>query len=49
MMSVERKVGKVTKVMPDFIRIHDPKDDNQSLVPGVEFAHAHKGGAEKPD
>ena len=28
MMSVERKVGNQTKVMPDYIRIHDPKDDD---------------------
>jgi small subunit ribosomal protein S3e len=27
MMSVERKVGGVTKVFPDYIKIHEPKDD----------------------
>jgi len=38
MMSVERKVGNQTLVMPDYIRIHDPKDDNNDIVPGVQFA-----------
>ena len=38
MMAVERTVGKVTKVMPDFIRIHEPKEDSQDIVPGVHFA-----------
>merc|ERR1711934_626636 len=39
MMSLERQVGKTTKVMPDFIKIHEPKEDNQDIVPGVQFAH----------
>ena len=38
MMSLERKVGKDTKVMPDFIKIHEPKDDDRDIVPGVLFA-----------
>ena len=38
MKSVERKVGGVTHVMPDYIRIHDPKDDREEIVPGVHFA-----------
>ena len=38
MMSLERKVGKDTKVMPDFIKIHDPKDDDRDIVPGVLYA-----------
>ena len=42
MMSVERQVGKVTKVMPDFIRIHDPKDESNDIVPGVVFAQAQQ-------
>merc|ERR1711966_431902 len=37
MMSLERQVGKTTKVMPDFIKIHEPKEDNQDIVPGVQF------------
>ena len=39
MMSLERQTGKTTKVMPDFIKIHEPKDDQQDIVPGVQFAH----------
>ena len=42
MMSLERQVGKTTKVMPDFIKIHEPKEDNQDIVPGVQFAHTAK-------
>ena len=38
MMSLERKHGKETQVMPDFIKIHDPKDDDRDIVPGVLFA-----------
>jgi small subunit ribosomal protein S3e len=39
MMAVELKVNGVTKVMPDFIRIHDPKDEGvNDIVPGVVFA-----------
>jgi len=38
MASVERKIGNVTIVMPDYIRIHEPKDDNNDIVPGVQFA-----------
>jgi small subunit ribosomal protein S3e len=38
MMSLERKVGKETQVMPDFIKIHDPKDEDRDIVPGVLFA-----------
>lgn len=41
MMSVERTVGKTTKVMPDYIRINEPKDEiNNDVVPGV--IHAQK-------
>merc|ERR1719197_1556974 len=41
MAAVERKVGKEVKVMPDYIKIHDPKDDDvQSIVPGVRFQGA---------
>jgi len=43
MMAVEKKVNGVTIVMPDFIRIHEPKDDHvQSITPGVEFARTNK-------
>lgn len=35
MMSLEKKVGRVTMVMPDFIKIHEPKEDDQNIVPGV--------------
>ena len=39
MQSVERKVGKNVQVMPDFVKIFEPKDENLSaIVPGVEFA-----------
>merc|ERR1712195_256165 len=26
------------KVMPDYIKIHEPKDDEREIVPGVQFA-----------
>lgn len=43
MMSLERRTGKTVKVMPDFIRINEPKDDDvQSIVPGVQF-HRNAG------
>jgi small subunit ribosomal protein S3e len=35
MMSLEKKVGRVTMVMPDFIKIHEPKEDDNNIVPGV--------------
>jgi small subunit ribosomal protein S3e len=39
MQSVERKVGKNIMVMPDYIKIFEPKDEDLSkIVPGVEFA-----------
>merc|ERR1712166_1727333 len=38
MMSLEKKVGNRTIVMSDFIKIHEPKEDDQSIVPGVQFA-----------
>ena len=38
MMSLERKVGKTVKVMPDYVKIHEPKDDNvNDIVPNVLF------------
>ena len=38
MMSLERKVGKTVKVMPDYVKIHEPKDDNSNdIVPNVLF------------
>merc|ERR1712048_323024 len=41
MAAVEKGKGKDLKVMPDYIKIHDPKDDNvQSIVPGVRFQGA---------
>ena len=43
MASVEKKMGNDVKVMPDFIKIHEPKDDNNNIVPGVEFAHKRGG------
>jgi len=42
MMAVEKTVGKVTYVLPDFIRIHEPKDDNMDITPGVMFAQARE-------
>jgi small subunit ribosomal protein S3e len=45
MMSLEKKVAGITKVMPDFIRIHDPKvseEEVQKVVPGVQFAQARE-------
>ena len=38
MMTLERKVGKTTKVMPDFVKIHEPKEENLvDIVPNVIF------------
>ena len=45
MKSITRQVGDVTYVMPDFIRIHDPKDDNNDIVPGVHFAQQREAAA----
>ena len=46
MASKTREVGKETKVMPDFIQIHNPKDDNtKDIVPGVEF-HGRRDDAQ---
>jgi len=45
MMAVEKKVGNVTKVMPDFIKILDPKDENNDIVPGVQFAQKREEAA----
>ena len=45
MMSVERKVGGVTHVLPDYIKVHDPKDDDiRNIVPGVQFAQKRGEG-----
>ena len=39
MESLEKKSGNVvTKVMPDYIKIHDPKDDGHNIVPDVVHA-----------
>lgn len=38
MASLEKKKGNTTMVMPDHVVIHDPKDENHNIVPGVEFA-----------
>ena len=47
MADVKRKVGKETKVMPDYIQIHEPKDDDvQSIVPGVRFQGARNEGGD---
>merc|ERR1712025_788185 len=38
MQSLERKAGKQTKVMPDFIKIHPPKvapEEVEEIKPGV--------------
>merc|ERR1719453_1668101 len=46
MMSLERKQGKFIKVMPDFIRIHPPKENYEevdAIKPGV--MSASYGGA----
>lgn len=46
MQSVERKVGKNIQVMPDFIKIFDPKDEDiNKIVPAVEFAQRGRGDA----
>lgn len=40
MMDNERAVGKQKKIMPDFVRIHEPKEDRREEVegPDVRFA-----------
>jgi small subunit ribosomal protein S3e len=35
MADVKKKVGDRTILMPDYIEIHDPKDDGQDIVPKV--------------
>ena len=42
MMSLEKKVGTQTIVMPDYIKIHEPKDENLNIVPGVQFAQQRR-------
>lgn len=38
MMNLERNVGKIIKVMPDFVKIHEPKEENLAeIVPNVLF------------
>jgi len=45
MAAVEKGKGKDLKVMPDYIKIHDPKDDNiQNITPGVIPGNAARGG-----
>ena len=44
MQSLERKVGKNITVMPDYIKIFDPKDEDlNKIVPAVEFAQRRGG------
>jgi len=50
METLERKRGKdaTTKVMPDFIRIHAPKEDHETIdkiKPGVIQTNYSQGGA----
>ena len=45
MMAVEKKVNGVTKVMPDFIRIHEPKEENHNIEPTVIVAQAREATA----
>merc|ERR1712100_212125 len=45
MAAVEKGKGKDLKVMPDYIKIHEPKDDDvQSIEPGVIPGNAVAGG-----
>merc|ERR1712195_239664 len=48
MMALERKAkggrGEM-KVMPDYIKIHEPKDDEREIVPGVQFAQRREEAA----
>jgi len=37
MASLEKKKGKETIVLPDFIKIHDPKEDHVPNQPEVQF------------
>jgi small subunit ribosomal protein S3e len=46
MASLEKKVGKTTIVMPDFIKINEPKDDDvTAIVPGVQFQRQQNAAA----
>merc|ERR1712070_118797 len=45
MGTLEKKVEGELVVMPDYIKIHDPKQDDQSVVPGVIFARSRDEGA----
>lgn len=33
MPDTERVIGKIRKVMPDFVKIHEPKDENNDIKP----------------
>merc|ERR1712060_104531 len=48
MQGTEIKQGNVTKVMPDFIKIYDPKDeDTANITPGVvSYKEQNQGGDE---
>ena len=47
MMALERKDKKgEIKVMPDYIKIHEPKDDERDIVPGVQFATRREEAAQ---
>jgi len=47
MQGTEIKQGNVTKVMPDFIKIYDPKDeDTANITPGVvSYKDSNQGGS----
>ena len=42
MQSLERKVGNQTVVMPDYIKIHEPKDENNNIDTKVIFAQQRR-------
>merc|ERR1712021_316881 len=46
MASLEKKVGKNVMVMPDYIKINEPKDDDvTAIVPGVQFQRQQNAAA----
>ena len=35
MMDTEKAMGKYRKFMPDYVKIHEPKDDYQEVEPSA--------------
>lgn len=42
MMDNERAVGKYKKVMPDFVKIHEPKEESNDIKPDAISNQRHE-------